>query len=440
MPNKQRTKGVEFYRNPKKTGDTFQAESKAASRGKFFRSFHRTKTKAYMTTYNDIHYLSVIKYTLSNINDGANVEAAFDNALDIAWEMGAKTGNIKDLVTTQETAFKNWLRFWTILAFETAAQAMLRPFVPAFTEGSGTITSTTTISPWVQADWDAFIASLERLDCPDFIYRFMQPYLFYIKMTDTYEKSGITIPASYVLPICHVNILTNLQANRENAKAASAEAMLHCKKFGIPFGKFSLDKLKAREVNRKDIFQNQDIVALFGFMPFNYTWKTGPTVTLREQVACLTGADLVADYNVIKYPFIDGQPLSMVHALYPLYTGTYDATNEPYANILYPMVTATTEYQVNIFHTSLLGTAWTVGLMSGNSSLQVLELFMAMYNTAANFGMTWSGTEVTTAQTHDVEDWIALKENSNICIGTGITGGEALDSVQNAFKYMIYGE
>jgi hypothetical protein len=393
-----------------------------------------------MTTYDDIHYLTVNKLNIGNLDDGGNVEAAFNNWIDKAWELGAKTGNIKDLDSTQETAFKDWMRHWLTVAFEVMAQAMLRPFVPAFTESSTTTTTASALAIWKQADWDAFIASLEKLDCPDFVYRFCEPFQWYIKMSEGYEKAGLPIPPSFYIPVEYKHHLSDLQGHRESAKAVSAQAMTHCKKFGIPFSKFSMSKLTAKELNRKGLFENPDIVAFFSAITYSEYDNDPATFVVPPISGQFSGADLTDDYTGQKYAFIDGKPMSVLHSLKQFFYGTYNATNAPYANIFTGEDPDTNEYEVSLRHTSMLGTSWTNGTISSLGSLYILEMYMSFYNVGASLGMAYTGTKVTADQTYDVEHWIALRENPDICIGTGVAGEEVLDSAQNVARYMIYGD
>lgn len=434
--------GGQFYKDPAKEGSNFQAtqRKKASARSRFFRNFHRTKQKAYMTTYNDTQFVSVNLLSLSLIT-GGDPQTAFDGLIDVAWMAGAKTGNIKDLVAGQESAYKAWMERWTIIAWELAAQLMLRPLVSAMTESSTTATTNATIAIWKQSDWDQYIASISKLDCPEFVYRFLKPFLFYVRMTESYDKAGITIPPSYFIPICYRYALATLETAREAVKANSSEAMLHCMKFGIPFSKFSIDKLKAEEVSRSDVYNNQDRIAFFSIAPYYYTWKTGPTPTLMEQGAILTGANLTTDFTNIHYIFDDGQDMSILHAFYQFFGATYNVTNCKYGEIILPIATAATEYHTSILHMANLGTAWTVGLMSGHVVRHVMKLFASYWNGDANKGMQWNGAEVTAAQTTDVVHWEAFDENKNLCYDTGnVKGTEAHDSCENAAKFLIYGD
>ena len=235
--------------------------------------------------------------------------------------------------------------------------------------------------------------------------------------------------------------MEDLQGHRATAKANSADAMTHCKKFGIPFSKFSADKLKAREVTRPNLYKDQDLIAYFGFNSVKYVEKTGPAVVDMEQSVCLTGANLTTDFSNILYFFDENQDMSIVHALYPLFGLTYNATNNPYGQIIENYDPTTTEYQTHILHMKMLGTAWTVGLMSSFVTKHVIDLFAASFNRSADFGYNWSGDEVTAAQGFDTEDWPACNENLGICYDTGhVAGAEVLEACEYAIQTMLYGE
>jgi hypothetical protein len=446
MPrNRVQTGGpmTEFNRNPPKANEAFQKGARKQSSTKYFRNFYRTKTKAYMTTYDDSQFLAVYLFHMGEIYTAGDPQTAFNALIDKAWEIGAKTGNIKDLDTTnQEPNYKIWMQCWAYIAWEVMAQLRLRNFIPAFTESSVTATSTTALAIWTQSDWDAMLASLEKLDCPDFVYRFIEKFQFYVRMTESYEKAGIVIPPSYFVPGCHMKTLAQLQAIRETAKGVSANAMTHCKKFGIPFSKFSSSKLESKEVLRSDLFKSQDRIAFFCIAPFKYTWKTGPTVKLVRHSSHLTGANLTTDYTLIQYMFDDKQEMSIVHAMFPLFGENYDVTNNPYGEIFTTVDSVAGEYNINFFHTKNLGTAWTGGAMTGLPLYHIVSLFLAFWNSGAEYGLTWIGSEVTLTNIYTtVNHWPAFAENINLCKDTGhVAGPEALDSCCLAAKSMIYGD
>jgi hypothetical protein len=431
-------KGNPYYRNPKKAGDAFQSNDRKLSQGgKFFRNFHRTKTKAFMTSYDDIQHLTIYKLCLSVVTAG-DPQTAFNNLLDKAWEIGCKTGNIKDLDTTQEANWKTWVQNWVRIAWDIMSQLRLRPFLPAFTESSTTDTSDTALAIWSQSDWDAFLSSLEKLDCPDFIYRLCQPFQWYIKMTEGYEKAGLEVPPSYFIPTVHREQLTDLATLREAAKAVSSNAMIHSKKFGIPFSKFSTDKLKSQEVLRKDVWDSQDILAFFNIVPLQY-YNNDPAEDTLTPFTAFANNNKTTDYTNAKYAFNDSKPMSILHALFPLF-GTYGAVNNDIGGIFEVYGPATAEYDFNVFKVKLLGTSWDGITVSGGADNNILKLFASAYNGDATRAFAWTGTKVTANQTLDFEDWIAFDQRPDLYIGTSVKYEEIHDCAENAVKYMVYGE
>lgn len=429
-----------YYKNPYDAGKKFDAAMTADARSKFFRNFHRTKSKAYMTSFDDVHYLAVNKCTITDWVAG-DPATTIDLIIDKAWEQGCQTGNIKDVNATQESEFSDWVVNWTIIAWDIAAQLMLRPFLPAVTESSTTVTAANALAIWTQSDWDNFVASLERLDCPDFVYRFMQPFLYVIRMTDAYEKAGLVIPPSYFVLIEHIHTLATLSAHREVAKGVSGGAMVHCKKFGIPFSKFSSAKLNATELSKNEIFSNQDLLAYFAIFPIvlydntpasKFMWQSNNTI--------YTGADKVADFTNVVYPFIDGQPMSILHALYPIFGHTI--VNNERAELIKGHSVNAVEYEVGIRLMKLLGTTWDYGMITTGSvddAYRYLSLFAGFYSSDATGALYWTGTKVTANQPNNFTRHLWFQFNPNIMVGTGVSYNEQLDSVDHAFRYMIYG-
>lgn len=433
----------EFYKDPLKQGqrwlkDQFAAGSKLS---RFFRNFNRTFTKNVMTTYDDVDFLFINQLYLNDL-DAGNVKVAFeDNLVDLAWEIGAQTGNIKDLDATQEANTKTWMQKWLLVTWNLVAQSMRRPLTTAMAESSTGDNDNTNCYNWNQADWDAFIQACEKLDCPDMVYRFMAPFLWIIRVTDTYERSGVTIPPSYFIPIFDYkeNQLSEMQTLINEAKAVSANAMVHCRKYGIPFSKFSFSKLNFREVIPKTMFEDVDILAYFNICPFTYTIDT-PANVRRDHAAILSGANLTTDYSQIIHLFDRTKDQSILRAMFPMFGPTYDATNNPYANIFTPLATAgATEYQVNMIKVKNLGTSWTVAQI--DDAYHILKWFLAYYHENLQYGPAWTGTDVTLSTKYiDERAHPAFDLNNNVYMDTGhVVGQEHLDSCVQAMKHIIYG-
>ena len=439
--SKLKAKGEQYYKRPYDAGKKFDAAMLAASQEKFFRKFHRTKSKAYMTTYDDVQFLSVLNFQLSAIDSG-DPATTFNLIMDKAWEQGAQTGNIKDLVSDQETALVEWMRQWLIIAWDIAAQKMLRPFLPAVTESSATTTSSSALVIWTQSDWDNFLVSLERLNCPDFVYRFIKPFLYVIRLTETYEKAGLVIPPSYLVLIQHIHHLADLSVHRELAKAQSGQAMTHCRKFGIPFSKFSHSKLEATELSKDELWNNQDLLAFFSIFPVvlydntpttKYLWQNNNTI--------YTSTNKTTDYTNTVYPFIEGQPMSIIHALYPCFG--HSIVNNERAEIFAPPAVNGNEYETGIRMMKLLGTTWDYGLVTTGSvddAYRILILFAGFYSSDATGALYWTGTKVTANQPMNFTRTIWFQVKPDIMVGTNVSYDEQLDAVDHAFKYMIYGD
>ena len=440
MTAKRSTKGEEYYKNPLNAGKKFDAQMIAESKAKFFRNFHRTKSKAFMTTFDDVQHLSVLKFGITDVTAG-DPSTTFDLIMAKAWRQGAQTGNIKDLDATQEANLLTWMAEWLVIAWDIALQQTLRPFLPAITESSSTATAANALTIWTQSDWESFVTSLERLDCPDFVYRFIKPFMYVIRLTESYEKAGLIIPPSYLVIGEHTHTLALLSAHRELAKGVSGNAMTHCKKFGIPFSKFSAAKLVATEVSKDEMWKNQDLMAFFAICPVvlydntpasKYLWQSNNTI--------YTAANLTTDFTNVVYPFIDGQPLSIIHALYPCFA--HSIVNNARGEIFKGMSVNAVEYEVGVRMMKLLGTTWDYGMIeSGDAAdaYRILCLFAGFYSSDATGALYWTGTKVTANQPMNFNRHLWFQVNSNAMIGTGVSYEEQYDSVDHAFRYMIYG-
>jgi hypothetical protein len=435
------TLGRTYVKDPRAAGEAHKNEQKRRAVSKWFRNFNRTKQKTAMSARDDVQYLNVGLFYLADITTG-DPQTAFNNLIDECWPIAAKHGNMKDLdQTNEEPAYKLWMQAWTKICWEVAMQNNLRDFLDGVTEADDVPTTSTvdTTKIWIQASWDQYIQSLEKLDCPDFAIRFVNIFTWYIRMTSGYTRGTRTqIPPSYYLPFTHINDLNEMVAFRDIAKANKQYAMDHCTKFGIPFSKFSLDKLKCREIMRDQVFKDPTATCFFNMANMKYRNSSG--VANLWHCTMLTGANQTTDYTNIRNLFDDTVPHSILRALTMLF-GTYDATNNEYGGLIISLDTTATQYTIACRQMKMGGTTWTECSISNMADWRICSLYAGWYVGDSAQQLAWEGSAVSSNRNITLNQWLGYVENINIVDGNAnVPYAEYKEACEQAITSLISGE
>jgi hypothetical protein len=440
-----------YWKDPVSANKKYNADQFGKASNKFFRSFYRTRFRATMNDYDDVRYLTVAK-NYWDFQDGGNGETAFQAWMGYVWNRGTPAGEKKDLDSTQETNFLNYISYTTSIACELLAQKNLREVSNSLTEDSGTGMGTGSLAYWDQEDFDTFVRAMERFDYfPNFSIKFANLFCGpRVKITDGYTRAKTVIPPSYLLLQAPDKTLSELEAYRTGCNALATNSKIHMNKFKIPYSKFSYDALKSRECTWED----PDVQAIcnHGYYSARLAGATiyvlpgdtgGAGDMYTNTTTSWTGRDV--------FWTDDKGPQSIIHALAPIMVNKslYHATNSPFA-MASDSGPSNTEGHTNFLCIAEDDTTETEGQFMDADEENIIDILMRYWATwrhaapAGDFAPAIVGTGVTADEeiANDVGRYIAyfaVHGKPNQLIGNGVSQSEWIDNAIYAGIHLMYG-
>ena len=412
--------------------DAYNKNSKKAQTGNFMRTFSRTKTSPLITAWNDIHFFSKHNQSFEFLADATG---AVDSAtvgstkalalLDILWETYFENANLKDLVTTDEDAWKLYFCAAAQICLDAQIQYNSRCYLPAYTESDTVCGGITAIAYWTQSSYDIFIASMKDFPIPKGIYDLVDIFTTWvIKLTPEYERHTLRIPAAIHSPFMSRYDLADMEAMRGLMRVNLGGMVTHAKKYGLKTQAWR-DPVKPEE---RDL-SHPDVIALLNHSPWQWYDNT-PAVDKVDCNGGFKGANLTTDYTAHEYMFKDNPNESKIHCLAPMF-GTYSGTNNPYGGLIVQNSPNTAEYYVNFNSCAQHGTAMTAGdLGDAVFSDLIIGLYKCTFdNFAATFSINVNGTNFTAAK--GLDDAWPLTVSQHLYKGTGRGAIETNNDILN---------
>ena len=413
--------------------DTYNKASKTAAVGRNMRTFSRTKRNMLISSWNDVHGFTVLGNSfkwLGDVSGGVDaatvISAQAESILDVIWETYYTNANLKDRVDAEEAAWK--LYFATAMQINIALQLQYnyRCYLPAYTEADAVPGSTTNISYFSQSSYDIFVASMKDYPIPKGVYEIVDLFCTWVvRLTESYERYTLRIPAAILCPFETLFDLEDLQAMRTLLRVNLGNFTTHAKKFGLKVGAFR-DPVKPTE----KICDDPDVIAFFNHA-YWYVYDDG---TVTDQVCKpnggFGGGNITTDWTLHEYMFKDEPNESLIHVLAPWF-GIYDATNNKYGGVIISDMGAVAEYYINMKTVAFHGdNVAEVDLGMGVIADTVIGLFKATYdNRTAAVSTSITGTNLTADKGMD-DSW-PLATFNRLYMGTGRGIVEAQDDLIN---------
>ena len=381
--------------------DGYMKKSKETAVGNHMRTFSRTKTSGLITTWDDVHYLTVkgqfFKWIADNsggVDDATVGSAGGLVLLDTIWELYYENANLKDLVANDEAAWKLYFLSMLQICMDFQIMYNLRCYLPAYTESDTVPGSYSNISYFTQSSFDIFVASMKEYPVPKGIYELVDIFCTWVlKYTQEYEKHTLRIPAAIFVPFHSAYDLADYEAMRSLLRVNLGGMTTHAKKFGLGTTSWR-DPIKPTEKNLTD----PDVIAYFNHCPFKY-YDNQPAIVLFSPNGGFLGANLTTNYTAVEYCFKDNPNESKIHVLAPFF-GVYEATNNPYGGHILQGSPNTAEYYVNLAFVAQHGTAVTAANLGDAIITDTLLMFhkVATDNVGATLSLNFNGTDFTAAR------------------------------------------
>lgn len=400
--------------------DSYQKASRSKAVGTNMRTFSRTKTSPFITTWDDDHFFTVLgnyfKF-LGDVSGGVDSstvgEAGALSLLDIMWEVVFENANIKDLVATDEASWK--LYYLTALQVCLDIQIMynFRCYLPAYTESDTVYGDSDAISYFTQSSFDILLASFKDYPIPKGIYNLVDIFATWvIKLTQEYELHTIRIPGAILSPFDCAYDLADFEAMRNLLRVNLGGMKTHAKKYGLGLSTWR-DPVKPMEKTCSD----PDVIAFFNHANF-IVYDNQPVQFRVLPNGGFTGANLTTDYTLTQYLFKDNPNESPIHVLAPIF-GTYNATNNIYGGWVRIAYANTAEYSISAKYVAQHGTAMTAASLNNDI---ISDLIIGLHkccwdNLADTFHVNVTGTNLTADKGMD-DVWPLMVQNA-LFVGTG---------------------
>lgn len=439
MTRNQETPG-RYSKGHKFDNQEYQKKSRIDEKNQYMRSFSRTKTKLRMDAYDAEQYLTYHNQGLYVADAAGALTTGFSNAWDKVWEYGHTKGNMKDLVSGQETALALITGNMLQIVYDLAKQGELRALLPVYTEAdTGTFY-------WTQTSYDNFVNQLEGMPMPKFVENFVKVFNFIIKTSEEYDLHSVTVPPSYIIPFGSSTAakLSQEEARLLVAKENLANGIAQAEKFGIPMTKFSSSMIDHRVISDSDA----DARAYFNHT--QYKFYNGEQVRLSpagrmgsQATADDVALNMTTDYSNRKYFFPGNGPDSIIDAFAPL-LGHYDATNNLNGGWFINNDADEDNADVNIFTASHYATGLAGGTIAsvGYHLLKLLASwngiaitdesppsFVLNINSDVNASVNGVGGE---------NNWL-YADYHDLSYGTGVTYAQSLNFLISNLVRLTYG-
>jgi hypothetical protein len=240
----------------------YHKERNKSSVGRFMRTFSYSKLRERMTQWSDKDYLVIL---FKSIDSDACAYMA--DAFIEAWSQGMKTGNMKEVTASQQTAFDNSVDYMFEVLGELSPQNTMKKLLsnPTFQDTVTDVTSPT-IACYEPATLADLYQLLEGTTWPDAVVQVWKKLNFYFKLQTGYQVAEIAIPDRYVMPFMPYKASDDVKTLCLSIRANQGEMEMHCKKFGIKTTKFSQDWFEAREITINDL----DAISYFQHAGLNF--------------------------------------------------------------------------------------------------------------------------------------------------------------------------
>ena len=412
--------------------DSYMKKSKEASFGNNMRTFSRTKTSGLITSWDDVHFMTIKTNYFKFIADASG---GVDNAtvgdpgglvlLNLLWETHFENANLKDLVVADENS---WMLYWLVMAQICVGfqiQHNMRCYLPAYTESDIVPGTSVAITFLTQSSYDIFLASMKEFPVPKGIYEIVDIFCTWVvKITQEYERHTLRIPAAIFQPFTDVYDLEDYEAMRQLLRVNLGGFTTHAKKYGLGTSSWR-DPVKPTEKTVNDV----DVIAYFNHSHFAYYDNQPAAVTFGPNGG-YGGANLTTDYTATEFAFKDSPNESKIHVLAPWF-GIYNATNNPYGGFIRYMPANTAEYYVNLLFVAQHGTSVSAANLGDAIVTDTIILMhkCASDNVAATLSLDFSGTNFTAKK--GVDDCWPLAYNNQLFYGTGRGAVETNNDIIN---------
>lgn len=354
-------------------------------------------------------------------------EGAFE-ALNIAmYKEGKTSGNMKDVVSAEETAFGAVCRDAFMVCFNEAYRRIILELLAnsAESDTDEIADNRPPVITYTSMNLELQNMQEKNLVIPDHISKMIKDLTFLIKIQESYSVGSLILPPRYLVPFSPFMDFANVQSYNSDWAQNNALAKLHMDKFGIKYHKFSdSDIPEAPEVSTS----SSKAIAYFNHMPL--VVRDAANDQPIYPYASIAGT---ATWTGILYYFKENPDEDPLHILLPILVNAYHVDNNPYGGMLSFRYCTDTQNHVCIVSSSYTNTStWTSAL-----EYEIVFYFLATYKQTNTFNVSLTGTYRTADS--DYSGWLWAIMNG-CAYGTGLTKTSIENILKGYMTKLAYGQ
>jgi hypothetical protein len=378
--------------------------------GRLLPPFTHSRVGQTISTFEDTDYFNAHMRCLNHVS--ADAKTAFKNLLIAMYKEGKVAGNMKDIVSAQETAFSVLGLDAFLVSFDLAYQLVLKELLANPAEDDTVGSSSTVIANWELTSFNLTVMDITNkgLVIPSCIVALVRELLFIIKLQDEYSQGSVTLPPRYLMPFIPDMTLAECQAFITEWAANNAEAKIHMDKFGIKYEVWDFEKVCG---NAPELPVNDPKVISFFSMIEIFVNDGASVHRMVGDVSKSTGTD----WTAYQYWFKDNPSEECKLEMFDLLFHNYDATNNPYGGIMYAVFAKDAQDYVNFVKCKYSNTGAFTEISIENIPTIILK-FRSVWGQTNTLNITMTGTYLSAEK--DITRW-PLAEDNKLMRGTGLT-------------------
>lgn len=351
----------------------------AESKGRIYPTFRFNRTGLGITSFSDTNYLQGNFWPAHDYREsGSTCLTGWDNVIDDTWKEGHRSGNMKDSVSGDVTAFKNNTAALFCLGMDLGYQNLYRELLANPTENDaagGTAGANPVIGLHTLNSWNELVAELEarKIPVPTFISQLWSDLLLCFKIDDPWMRGTVQLPPRYYVPFMPDNTKTESESMMDTIYSNSGQSVVHMAKYDYKWKPFSKEM-----ITNYHIYDLKGAEAVSWFMNgpgAHWTSYSGGQNYFRPIGSLSAATPAVTSKRLY---FLSDANECAINYLLPMFEA-YHATNNKYGGIMGAFTSAqAASYRCGLFQTSYTGTTFSAVDTQSGSADQVALLPLQM--------------------------------------------------------------
>jgi hypothetical protein len=424
MPRDVKTvKSVASPRGNQPFGSASYVEAKSKlQRGRYLPTFSHTRIHNHMTSYDDDEYI-IIRACAPWAAGSTGIQTLAGDIVD----QGHTSGNMKDKVDDEETAYKQVSLNALRAILDCRIQHQIRTLMADYAEADETGGSNTSPAVWTLATFNQLMTEIDgkHIMVPNWVLKLADDFLFYVQLGEQYTIGTVRTPPSYFIPYISDAKYSEMASYLGSyVYTYNGESKIYMDKFGVKYKELKSSDL-TKPLTMYKGWRHPEVLAFLCHS--SYHIYDNASIHLISPDGVYANDAIAADHASRKFYFVDKPDEAPYHLFTPL-LNEYNADKNKYGWL-----------DENIYHYSggddddnsfekakyLEDTSFTGG--TNTSMWYILKQFAATYQQSAGhslgdtsgfLNLSLTGSKL--AADIDIGNW-PLAMEMDCFYGTGLT-------------------